>query len=422
MNVMLPMLDMNQLAMVKSTKTTKQIQSEHNHHSFHSLFERLTNNQQTNVYQTIDINVEQLEENLLNQLSNLISDDLELKQLDEQQLYNDLQTLLTLPEDMVEAILENVSEALKEVSSIEHNEQIYEIITVVLIENASELKSSAIQNHATFDNENKRLSKWIYTLAKLHDKNIHSNQTNQINVFHLIEKLSEWQQFSFKETTNPKILLKWEQMMDQLKNELSLTRQPIISGTQFIKIIEKTINQINLQQGIAQQVNIPIHFNGPMTPLEQYTIFVNHTTNQPTINQSHMIEQLQQMILSSRFGQINGTNHLTIQLKPNHLGDLTIRFMEQDGQMIVKMIVQSKGAKELLEANIHQLRHMFAPNQVIIERQYQEQSFSLQQENVNKDEENTGEQHQKHSKQNDNEQEKQETKATFKDYLFHEEV
>lgn len=419
---MLPMLDMNQLAMVKSTKTTKQIQSEHNHHSFHSLFERLTNNQQTNVYQTIDINVEQLEENLLNQLSNLISDDLELKQLDEQQLYNDLQTLLTLPEDMVEVILENVSEALKEVSSIEHNEQIYEIITVVLIENASELKSSAIQNHATFDNENKRLSKWIYTLAKLHDKNIHSNQTNQINVFHLIEKLSEWQQFSFKETTNPKILLKWEQMMDQLKNELSLTRQPIISGTQFIKIIEKTINQINLQQGIAQQVNIPIHFNGPMTPLEQYTIFVNHTTNQPTINQSHMIEQLQQMILSSRFGQINGTNHLTIQLKPNHLGDLTIRFMEQDGQMIVKMIVQSKGAKELLEANIHQLRHMFAPNQVIIERQYQEQSFSLQQENVNKDEENTGEQHQKHSKQNDNEQEKQETKATFKDYLFHEEV
>ena len=407
---MLPMLDMNQLAMVKSTKTTKQIQSEHNHHSFHSLFERLTNNQQTNVYQTIDINVEQLEENLLNQLSNLISDDLELKQLDEQQLYNDLQTLLTLPEDMVEAILENVSEALKEVSSIEHNEQIYEIITVVLIENASELKSSAIQNHATFDNENKRLSKWIYTLAKLHDKNIHSNQTNQINVFHLIEKLSEWQQFSFKKTTNPKILLKWEQMMDQLKNELSLTRQPIISGTQFIKIIEKTINQINLQQGIAQQVNIPIHFNGPMTPLEQYTIFVN------------MIEQLQQMILSSRFGQINGTNHLTIQLKPNHLGDLTIRFMEQDGQMIVKMIVQSKGAKELLEANIHQLRHMFAPNQVIIERQYQEQSFSLQQENVNKDEENTGEQHQKHSKQNDNEQEKQETKATFKDYLFHEEV
>src|SRR5690606_9821507 len=209
---------------------------------------------------------------------------------------------------------------------------------------------------------------------------------------------------------------------DLLKNELSLTRQPIISGTQFIKIIEKTINQINLQQGIAQQVNIPIHFNGPMTPLEQYTIFVNHTTNQPTINQSHMIEQLQQMILSSRFGQINGTNHLTIQLKPNHLGDLTIRFMEQDGQMIVKMIVQSKGAKELLEANIHQLRHMFAPNQVIIERQYQEQSFSLQQENVNKDEENTGEQHQKHSKQNDNEQEKQETKATFKDYLFHEEV
>ena len=135
---------------------------------------------------------------MLNQLSNLISDDLELKQLDEQQLYNDLQTLLTLPEDMVEAILENVSEALKEVSSIEHNEQIYEIITVVLIENASELKSSAIQNHATFDNENKRLCKWIYTLAKLHDKNIHSNQTNQINVFHLIEKLSEWQQFSLK--------------------------------------------------------------------------------------------------------------------------------------------------------------------------------------------------------------------------------
>src|SRR5699024_4075522 len=44
-------------------------------------------------------------------------------------------------------------------------------------------------------------------------------------------------------------------------------------------------------------------------------------------------------------------------------------FIEMNGEMTVKITVSSQATKKMLEANIHQLKNMFSPHQVVIEKQ-----------------------------------------------------
>jgi len=181
----------------------------------------------------------------------------------------------------------------------------------------------------------------------------------------------------------------------------------------------KPVNQLSLQN---YQLHPTIHFGSTMTPVEQYTIYVNQSVNSTSSSQQKIIEQLQQIIQTSRFGKVGGSNQLTIQLKPAHLGEMMLRFVQEDNQLTVRMIVTTKAAKEMLEANLHQLRHLFSPGQVVIERQNIDQ-FQQQLSNYfdepKEDEQSKQEDQPKKQKENKKDNEKS---MTFQDYLFHEEV
>jgi flagellar hook-length control protein FliK len=56
-------------------------------------------------------------------------------------------------------------------------------------------------------------------------------------------------------------------------------------------------------------------------------------------------------------------------LRPDNLGEMMVRFTQINGEMTVKILVTSQAAKEMLESNIHQLKNMFSPHQVAIEKQ-----------------------------------------------------
>lgn len=62
-------------------------------------------------------------------------------------------------------------------------------------------------------------------------------------------------------------------------------------------------------------------------------------------------------------------NQLTITLNPVNLGNITVRLVEVDGEMTVKLLVTSNLTKNALETNIHQLKHVFSPHQISIERE-----------------------------------------------------
>jgi Flagellar hook-length control protein FliK len=127
----------------------------------------------------------------------------------------------------------------------------------------------------------------------------------------------------------------------------------------------------------------------PMSKLEQFTIYLGRHQSTATSTQQQFMEQLEQIMKITQFNQKNGTLELTIKLKPAHLGDMMINFTQVNGEMAVKISVSTSSAKELLEANINQLKSMFSPNQVIIEKQQidatHEATSYLNQENYQED-------------------------------------
>src|SRR5699024_1026662 len=127
------------------------------------------------------------------------------------------------------------------------------------------------------------------------------------------------------------------------------------------------------------------------------------------------------IIKSSRFLANNGMNQLSIALKPQNMGDMMVKFTQMDGEMTVKIIVSSNMTRHMLESNIKELRHMFSPHQVVIEKQDIGSQYiqkELHDETTYSDEEHQEKQQQDDPKQqNDNDFE-----TTFLELLMNEKV
>lgn len=115
------------------------------------------------------------------------------------------------------------------------------------------------------------------------------------------------------------------------------------------------------------QVYIPSKQSIPMTPLEQYTLHIKPTDRVDAISRN-LVTDLQQIINRSQFLRQPGIEQLTLRLQPQSLGDVTIRLLQVNGEMTVKFLVTSQAARDLFESNIHQLKPLFSPNHISIER------------------------------------------------------
>src|SRR5699024_2411394 len=124
-------------------------------------------------------------------------------------------------------------------------------------------------------------------------------------------------------------------------------------------------SQLNLQSAHASsQINPGPTFSQQtnMSQIEQFVLHLSDgedvTTNlSKTLNQNRYFQ----------IGQMLQGNQLTLHLRPDHLGEMVVRFQEINGETVVRLIVASSAAKQLLESNISQLKNMFSPHQVSIE-------------------------------------------------------
>ncbi|RDW17832.1 flagellar hook-length control protein FliK [Oceanobacillus chungangensis] len=163
-----------------------------------------------------------------------------------------------------------------------------------------------------------------------------------------------------------------------------------------------------------------------MQKLEQHAIHVNRTlTSDLQSTTQEVMEKFQSIVKSSKFLTMpNGTNQLSITLNPDNLGEMRLRLIQIDGEMTVKIMVTTQATKEILESNINQLKHMFAPNQVVIEKQESmmqqnsEQMKESKEQQMNQKEESESN-HQEHHEQRyaDDEFESQ-----FREMLMNEKV
>ena len=135
--------------------------------------------------------------------------------------------------------------------------------------------------------------------------------------------------------------------------------------------IKKWLSQAFEKHGLFSENNTQVAVSSnhhiPMSATQQYTF---HATDLERIDaiSRNLVSDVQEIVQRSNFLKQPGLNELTFTLRPASLGEVTIRLVQVDGTMTVKFLVATQAAKELFEANIHQLKHMFAPNQIIIER------------------------------------------------------
>ena len=156
----------------------------------------------------------------------------------------------------------------------------------------------------------------------------------------------------------------------------------------------------------------------PMSEVQQYTIHLQSLDRVERVSEE-LTQRLVNIIKESRFitrpNLLQPMQQLTVVLKPEHLGNITVRLTQVDGNMTVHFIVTSQATKELLEANVHQLKHMFSPHQVTIERNESisdEEFFKSHEENERHEEENSSDQ-----SNESNEEREDESELDFRSFI-----
>ncbi|MFD1067570.1 flagellar hook-length control protein FliK [Oceanobacillus locisalsi] len=110
--------------------------------------------------------------------------------------------------------------------------------------------------------------------------------------------------------------------------------------------------------------------NLPLSKMEQFIVHMGQNDSSSSLSGKALLEKIEAIVQSQRLQNFaRGQNPITIQLRPENLGDIAIRFAQSNGELTVQMLVSSKAVKEVLESNLHQLRNIFSPHQVSVEKQ-----------------------------------------------------
>jgi flagellar hook-length control protein FliK len=88
-----------------------------------------------------------------------------------------------------------------------------------------------------------------------------------------------------------------------------------------------------------------------------------------TIMSQQFVQQFMKIMQTSKFTQLgSGQSQLIVRLHPEHLGSLTIKLVQENGELLARIIASTTSAKELIEANIQQIRHVIPAQNIIIEK------------------------------------------------------
>ncbi|UOQ43051.1 flagellar hook-length control protein FliK [Halobacillus salinarum] len=212
------------------------------------------------------------------------------------------------------------------------------------------------------------------------------------------ETLIKWSALQSEQQNKQSFLNKWStaaqegtkierqlftRLINNMQNRMTLPTTYLNQSQISTKDIGKWVKQYlsNVQPNESAEQPSRLNTAGPSLPMakmEQFIINVKPTdTGQPS--SSHFMKEMENAVTSSRFlMNKSGDMQLNIKLKPGNLGDLTLTVTKMNGEMAIKILVSSQAAKEMLDSNMHQLRHMFSPQQVIIEKsdqQYNGQAY-----------------------------------------------
>lgn len=240
------------------------------------------------------------------------------------------------------------------------------------------------------------LEKKLFEIAKQWIQ-LDKSQTQASNL--MVQQLKQ-------EGVSSKALESWQQALSNLRKRSSLANQnqygqnATVTRNEFANWIRSAWQRMNTEGSKVtqqEQQNVkasPPQFSSsdmvPMSKQEQMVIKLNGSQSNENM-QKQLVEEFQKVMNRSKFSIHKGSSQLSIKLNPSQLGDMMVKMTQQNGEMMVKIMVTSQAAKEMLEGNLQQLRHMFSPSQVQIEKHDQltstQESHLLDKEQADKEEE-----------------------------------
>jgi flagellar hook-length control protein FliK len=177
------------------------------------------------------------------------------------------------------------------------------------------------------------------------------------------------QQLTGSQTTQKEQAV-WNQLLQTYQNRTKLVGQQkyatnaTVTTTDIGKWVSNALSRYKDEKGT--QLNHTVS-QQPISKLEQFVIHINQTSNHETM-EKQVMQEFQRVIKASKFLQKDGMGQLSIRLNPTNMGEMVVKLTQINGEMAVKIAVSSQMAKDMLEGNLQQLRHIFSPHQVVIEK------------------------------------------------------
>ncbi|GGC90350.1 hypothetical protein GCM10007216_21410 [Thalassobacillus devorans] len=215
-------------------------------------------------------------------------------------------------------------------------------------------------------------------------------------------------------------VIKWYQSRTSMPNT-AYHSQAQVTTKDMSKWLKQAINKYNMNElsGAHQGPISP----GPLSKVEQLMIRLDQSQSSDGM-QKQLMHAFERAIKSSNLQQLkSGAMEMQLKLKPGNLGDVVVKMTQLNGEMAVKILVTSQSAKEMLEGNIQQLRHMFSPQQVVIEKSDMhpgQQQFQSKEQSFSGQERDSHSQHPSREQNSDGSSE--EEKESFHDILVNEKV
>ncbi|MCP8616519.1 flagellar hook-length control protein FliK [Salirhabdus salicampi] len=326
-----------------------------------------------------------------------------LEQLNQLQ---DLSAEGELPEELVNHLVHNLISFLQDLGK-------NQMLQTALQANSSQL--SKLQQHFA-SSEVQSLQKMVAPFLGLYEHVVKQEKGSPLhkkmdNILQSIVKNLTQSGVLSEPTSNQGQSKQLIEIMENIKAKLADQRTTFSNDTlrTWVQTKVSTTNQVNGKE---------IAFHGQEGMLgSKINLDVLPQKGETVKQQSFILEQIQKALESSQFNR--SQNQLTIKLKPNHLGDVTLKFTQINNETVVKILVASSSAKELLEGSLTQLKNMFSPHQVVVEKQQDpllHQSSSLAAQD-HQDEQDDQEAREDHETTNDDRTEEEEG-SSFKDVLF----
>nr|WP_276532110.1 flagellar hook-length control protein FliK [Heyndrickxia oleronia] len=103
-----------------------------------------------------------------------------------------------------------------------------------------------------------------------------------------------------------------------------------------------------------------------VSKIEQFVLQVNQESK--PVNYEQFVKDFTNILGKSQFFKGDGTNKLLIKLYPEHLGSLRIEILQDKGALTARMIATTSAAKDILDSQLHQLKHAFTQQNIQVDK------------------------------------------------------